>query len=823
MDRSGNKKWLLTTKVPFKDALGNILGLVSISQDITERKRAEAENARLALVVNSSDDAIFSLTREGLIVTWNAGAERMYGYTAEEIKGKHFSTFVPEDLRGGLTAIDEKLSRAEAVRHLEHVNIRKDGLRFPVSLTLSPLKDAAGLVTGVSTIVRDITEQKRAAAELQRAKESAEATSRAKSEFVANMSHEIRTPMNGIIGMTDLALDTALTSEQREYLTMVRDSADSLLTIINDILDFSKIEAGKLGLDPAEFNLQDVLTNTLRSLAVRASQKGLELAWGVKAGVPERVIGDAGRLRQVIVNLVGNAIKFTEHGEVVVGVEVESQQAQSVVLHFTVRDTGIGIAPEEQKQIFEAFTQADNSMSRKYGGTGLGLTISSRLVEMMDGNIWLESALGEGSTFHFTARLGQAKAAAEESSPKNIISLQDLPVLVVDDNATNRKILEAMLTHWLMRPEMASSGEEGLAALERAAAAGSPFPLVLLDAQMPEMDGFALAERIKQNPQLAGATIMMLTSAGQRGDTIRCRELGIGVYLIKPIRQSELLEAIVEAMGKSFHQDRATVITRHSLRENRRKFHILLAEDNEVNRLLAVRLLEKLGHVVTVTSNGSEALAMLKKARFDLVLMDVQMPKMNGFQTTAAIRKEEESTGEHLPIIAMTAHAMEGDRERCLAAGMDGYVAKPIQVESLVNAIENVGQAPEVAKVAKPATPRQQDPIDTASALARVEGDVELLMEMVALFLEELPDLLTTLREAVTAGDAGAIERAAHKLKGSVGNFAARPAFEAALKLEVLGRERNLSEAEPAYGELEKEIQRLRSAMAMLSELEVRP
>jgi CheY-like chemotaxis protein len=417
--------------------------------------------------------------------------------------------------------------------------------------------------------------------------------------------------------------------------------------------------------------------------------------------------------------------------------------------------------------------------------------------------------------------LSRANGATPKPLPKDVLKLRNLDVLVVDDNFTNRKILDGMLKRWSIRPETVSSGAEGLAALERAASAGSPFPLVLVDAQMPEMDGFALAERVRQNPKLAGATIMMLTSAGQRGDAARCRELGIAVYLIKPIRQSELLEAILAALGKSSDKGPASVVTRHTLRENRRKFHILLAEDNLVNQCLAVRLLEKLGHKVVVASNGIEALDLLKRDRFDLVLMDIQMPKMNGFQTTAEIRKEEESTREHLPIIAMTAHAMEGDRARCLDAGMDGYVAKPIRFEDLVDAIEHLGQSPEAAKVAATPTPRQQEPIDIASALARVEGDVELLQEMVALFLEELPDLLTNLREAVTAGDAKAIERAAHKLKGSVGNFAAQPAFEAALRLEKIGRAGDLTEAEPAYQALLQDIEPLRSAFAGLVKIEV--
>jgi signal transduction histidine kinase/CheY-like chemotaxis protein len=527
----------------------------------------------------------------------------------------------------------------------------------------------------------------RAHLELEKAKRlAAESATRAKGEFLAKMSHEIRTPMNGIIGMTELALETHPTGEMREYLEIVKDSSQSLLIILNDILDFSKIEAGKVDLACVEFDLQDVLIEALRPLARQAAEKRVELACDIPPEMPDALVGDPYRLRQIVVNLVGNAVKFTDRGEIVVTVEQESGTADSARLHFAVSDTGIGIPPDKRKRIFDAFEQADGSSTRKYGGTGLGLTISANLVGMMGGQIWVDSEVGRGSTFHFTANFGLRRSQAKPAASKPP-QLCDLSVLIVDDNATQRRILQAMLANWQMKPVAVDGAAAALEALANARDAGEPFPLALVDYNMPNVDGLSLAERIRSDSTLSSTAILILTSTGEIDDIERCRELGIAVCLTKPVKQPVLFNAILAATGASPQPEPAAPQARPVPRRN---LHILLAEDNPVNQKLTSRLLEKWQNTVTTVTDGPQVLAALERQVFDLVLMDVQMPTMDGLQVVCEIRKREKLTGRHVPIIAMTAHAMKGDRERCLEAGMDDYVPKPVQFAVLAEAIDRV-------------------------------------------------------------------------------------------------------------------------------------
>ena len=796
-----------------------------LRQEITVRKEAEAalreSEQRSRLLLDSTAEGIYGLDLQGQCTFSNRAALRLLGYSdIDELLGRNLHDLTHHTHADGSRypasecPVNQTLRTGEACHSEAEVMWRSDGTSFPAEYWSYPIERDGQTVGSVVTLI-DITTRRAAQQAMLVAKEAAESANRAKSEFLANMSHEIRTPMNGIIGMTELALDTPLNQEQKEYLQLVRSSADSLLRVINDVLDFSKIEAGRLDLDQTDIDLPELINQTLKTLAVRAHKKGLELSSRIAPDVPHMLSGDPDRVRQILVNLVGNAIKFTNQGSIVVDVarETSSPEADAFRLHFVVRDTGIGIPADKQQLIFQAFSQVDGSTTRQYGGTGLGLTITRRLVEMMGGKVWVESQLGEGSTFHFTLQLAPPE---KSQSGRNLrrTELESLHVLIIDDNEVNRTILDEMLKSWRMVPTLADGGEAALMAMRWARDQGNSFPLVLLDGHMPGMDGFEVARRIKADPSLAGATIMMLTSDRQAGDAARCRELGIKVYLVKPIGQSDLLDGILNALGTQI-LDSASTVPSPQGRKAMRPLRLLLAEDNPVNAKLALTLLRKWGHEVVLATNGREALDVLEAAGFkgfDAVLMDVQMPEMDGMEATAAIRARERSPGTHLPIIGVTAHAMKGDRERCLEGGMDGYVSKPIRPDNLVSELARVVPGAACLEAEPNSAPAQTNghpagALDRGALLDRVEGDIELLGDIIELFKEDSVRQIAAIRDAIDTKQADLLRLAAHTLKGTCGNLGAPEAAATALQLEKLAATGDLSRARDHLRLLEEQIQ----------------
>ena len=778
-----------------RDDAGTAVGFVGLRRDATERKEAAErlwENeARYRAIVEQIEDGYFELSRSGRYEFVNEAFCEMTGYAVGEIVGQSYKKFfASETARPVYDAYHRVFETGRPLQALEYALTKKDGTRCYVEESVSLRLDPSGQPVGFMGIRRDCTARKRTEQELAAAKEEAEAANKAKSEFLANMSHEIRTPMNGVIGMTDLVLDTQLTSYQADCLMTVKASAGTLLEILNDILDFSKIESRRLELEHVPFALPDLVDETLRPLAVQAHQKGLELLADIALDVPSGLAGDPVRVKQIITNLVGNAVKFTERGQVVLSVRDDGDRGGRRVLRFAVSDTGIGVPEDKQATIFEAFNQADGSTTRRFGGTGLGLTISATLVKMMGGAITVTSKPGAGSTFEFTAVFDLADVAWKVTSSSG---LSNVRVLIVDDNAVNRRILEAQLLRGRMKPMSVEGGQAAIQMLTGAARAGRPFELVLLDANMPDLDGFDVAAEIGRRPELAGGTIMMLSSSGKYGDAARCRSLGIAAYLTKPVNHSDLLDSISRVLdGRTREsEERPAAVPKPGAERLRR---ILLAEDNVVNQRVAQGLLTRRGHTVTVVNNGREAMEALGARDFDLVLMDVQMPEMGGLETTAAIRALERETGAHMRIVAMTAHAMNGDRERCFAAGMDGYLSKPIDAALLYEVVEQ-----EAAPATAPAG------IDRASALARMGGDEALLRDIAALFLEDCPMRLEAIRAHIDHKSAAGLQNEAHALKGAAGNLSASGLFEAAKTLERLGAENQLAGAEAAWRRLSDE------------------
>ncbi len=665
---------LIASAFPWGDS-HRFIGLV---RDITKRKQVVEDlrqsEARNVEILDHLEDAYSEVDLHGNYVFVNDAYCRLFNRTREDVVGHTYKDFFDRERSVGLRDAYQQVYRTgKPVKGFEHES--QPGRFTELSIWLK--RDQKGQPIGFASSIRDCTERKLHERELAEAKQAAEAANKAKSAFLANMSHEIRTPMNGILGMTELALSTELTPEQSEFLGLVKSSAEALLVILNDILDYSKIEADKMALDPVPFNLSEMVGDAMKSMALAAHKKGLELAVDIGPDVPQDVLADAVRLRQVLLNLVGNSIKFSHTGEIVLQIKAQELQPEHAVLVFSVRDTGIGIAPETRARLFEPFEQADSSTTRHYGGTGLGLAICKRIVQLMGGAIWVESAPGAGSTFYFTARVGVVPVPRSQPIQPDLGSL---PVLIIDDNATNRRILFETAKQWGMLPDEADSGALGLQKLEAAARSGCAYGLILLDEQMPGMGGLEVIERIRKHQVLSGATILMLSSSDQSSSAARCRQMGVETYLIKPVKPAELLEMIRRAVGAWKPS------LRSSPRPNAapaRPLSVLVAEDNPVNQKVTVAMLHRMGHRAVVAADGAEALVKWNEGQVDLILMDVQMPAMDGLEATRRIRLEERAGGGHVPIVAMTAHAMSGDRDRCLEAGMDDYVSKPVSRAAL--------------------------------------------------------------------------------------------------------------------------------------------
>jgi two-component system sensor histidine kinase/response regulator len=817
-----------------------------LAKEIAERKKAEetlrVSEHRFRTMADTMPAmvAIFQGTGHAYV---NPMSMAIMGYSREELLNLGFIDYVHPEFRQTVMQRSIARQRGEKVESRYEIRlIAKNGRDLWVDFSATPIEyDGKPAILGIAI---DITQRKVMEQALRTAMEEAEAASRAKSTFLANMSHEIRTPMNAVLGMTDLVLDSELTRDQRQHLETARDSAESLLAIINDILDFSKIEAGKLELEAAPFNLRETVEDTVRSLAVRAHGQGIELACRIAPNTPEMLVGDRVRLRQVLTNLVGNAVKFTPRGEVVMDVHSLTDGDGRAKLQFSVVDTGIGIPQEKLESIFKAFEQADASMTRRYGGTGLGLAITSRLIELMNGKIWVESRPGHGSTFHFTAAFEVPEQAGQPSVKVGPLQIVGTKVLVVDDNATNRRILDEILRNWGMEPVLAAGAEEALSLLREAAGSGRPFPIVLSDVNMPDVDGFELVERCRRDPELESTVCIMLTSATRTGDAALGKELGITAQLVKPVKQSELYNAIMEGLGiaaaPSVEGEKQIALPAAS-----GPLRVLLAEDSVPNQKLAIGLLSKWGYTTVVATDGQQAVDQaINDGKFDLILMDVQMPELDGFEATRRIRNAEREDGRRrTPIIAMTAHAMKGDRERCLEAGMDGYISKPVRAPELSRTIaefvadnaascgylslesETALSTPDATEAGLALAPQNASPLDATVAtgdesksrvdwtvaLQSVGGDRDLLVAVVSAALEEWPVLINQLHGAIPRQDNATVRRVIHTLKNAFRTLGAKQ--EAAFAEQLETAERGHEPSEASIAELLDAVERVTSEL----------
>ena len=863
----GDVWWVKTTKMALRGADNKVIGTFGISREITDRKRAESElereRDRLRTIINNVPDIIFVKDRFGRFLNGNdALLKALEVDSLQDVVGKTDYDFWPAEIACNWVADDQMVMRSgNPLVDQEEPCRDREGNEIWFLSSKVPLHNADGEVTGLVGVARDITKSRKAKMQLAAAKDAADAANRAKSDFLANMSHEIRTPMNAIIGMTELLMDADLTSSQSGYLKMISDSGEALLRVINDILDFSKIEAGKLELDPVAFDVRDIVAVAMRTMAVRAHAKNLELAYRVHTDVPPALLGDAGRFRQVLINLVGNAIKFTDVGEVVVDIDVHLVTDEEVTLVVKVKDTGIGIPEEVCHKIFGEFEQADTSTTRRYGGTGLGLAISSRLVKLMGGRIRVSSKKGQGSEFEFTVKYRPSDAKSVEKVP---VIVGGTKVLIVDDNQTNRLIMQEMLSNWGMLPSQAESADDAIEALKQAAASNDPYQMVLSDVHMPDVDGYTMSSLIRQTPDIADVPIIMLTSGARMGDVAQRTRLDIHSCLMKPVKQSEVFDSIVRVLGISCN-DAINSPNRNEL-PTCRSLNVLLAEDNAVNQKLAMTVLEKLGHRVELVTNGRAAVDRTAQCSYDLVLMDVQMPELDGLDATREIRKRESETGGRQPIVAMTAHAMKGDRDRCLESGMDDYLSKPIRTMDLAEKLNQMfgDSAPDIGSVNTPTTspvapesgasetaadlaisreptmkpddPNRNSPVssvaaasgpggvktaatavkkhvDWQEALGVVGGSSGLLLELITVFLEDLPLQIGNIDNAIKQQSAAKLKASSHSLKGAMMFLHTRSPYQHACNLEKMGDENSLDDANIVFEILQRDLETLKAEL----------
>ncbi len=836
--KSGERYWERAVVFPLLDNKGHIANFIAIKEDITREKQMfedlRKSEEQFRSVSEASSDGIVLTDKRGDIIYWNRGAEDIFGYEAEEIIGKLFTELIPiqfkEEYKKSCEHADSTDHVPRAGERFEVRGLKKDGSEFPVEITLD-IWHAGGRVY-YSSIIRDITFRKEKEDELLKAKEAAEIANIAKSEFLARMSHEIRTPMNGIIGTTDLLLQTDLNKKQRDYLKMTKQSAKSLLSIINDILDFSKIEAGRMELENIDFDLIYTIETISESLEINANEKGLDLYCRVKPSVPEVVRGDQVRLRQILINLIGNAIKFTDVGEIVTTIEPYEEYSDNDyvvkkggrLLHFSVSDTGHGIPDSKKEHIFESFSQADGSVTRKFGGTGLGLTISRQLVNMMNGKMWIESEEGIGSVFHFIIEPGKASDTGALKNTYNEIALKDKKILIVESNTTSRIILSEMIEEWGCTLEESSEGLSGLRKIIAAYNSGAPFTTVLTGVRLNDMDGYEFVQKAMTNPKAAGSKIILLLNYSEEGKYVDFQEKtnnsALSGYILKPYKRAHVLSAIT---GEAFNDLFAVKATQEkSLEPMDKELQILLVEDNPVNQVVAEGILTNLGHNVSIAENGKAALEKLAVENTDIILMDIEMPEMNGIEATKAIRASDRSLFDpQIPVIAMTAYAMKGDREMCLNAGMNDYISKPLDIESLIKIIKKYvskDSGPDVSPKTPTHAPNRTGAVDYISAIEAIGGNETLYRRIVHIYSDDIPGQLEKLKEAVNKGDFEIVRRQSHSIKGASANIRAEQVRVAALQLEKAGQKGDLSDAATLVNTLEEEINKVIPILKQLVE-----